>query len=136
MKITTRGRYAVAIMLDLANNYENNTFLSLKDISEREGISLKYLENIMIDLKKKLFFITSRGQDGGYKLAHEPKDYKLSDIINAVEKDIVPSSCVKEDNSCPKQSICKTYPIWKDLNDEITNYLNSKTLEDYMERKN
>ena len=134
MKITTKGRYAIAIMLELANNYKNDTFLSLKDISEKEGISLKYLEKIMIDLKKEVFFITSRGQDGGYKLAHEPKYYKLGDILNAVEKEIAPSSCVKEENSCPKQGICKTYPIWKDLNDEITNYLNSKTLADYIER--
>lgn len=133
MKITTKGRYAVAIMLELASNYKNDTFLSLKDISEREGISVKYLEKIMSDLKKEDYFISSRGQEGGYKLAHKPSYYKLGDIINAVEKDMAPASCVKEDNSCPKQGICKTYPIWKDLNDEMNKYLNSKTLEDYME---
>ena len=135
MKITTKGRYAVAIMLELASNYKNDTFLSLKDISEREGISVKYLEKIMSDLKKENYFISSRGQEGGYKLAHKPSFYKLGDIINAVEKDMAPASCVKEDNSCPKQGICKTYPIWKDLNDEMNEYLNSKTLEDYMEVK-
>ena len=135
MKITTKGRYAVAIMLELASNYKNDTFLSLKDISEREGISVKYLEKIMSDLKKEDYFISSRGQEGGYKLAHKPSYYKLGDIINAVEKDMAPASCVKEDNSCPKQGICKTYPIWKDLNDEMNKYLNSKTLEDYMEVK-
>lgn len=135
MKITTKGRYAVAIMLELANNYDNGTFLSLKDISDREGISLKYLEKIMIDLKKNVFFITSRGQDGGYKLAHDPSFYKLSDILNAAEKEITPASCVKEDVNCPKKGICKTYPIWKDLNDEITRYLDSKTLRDYMEKR-
>ena len=135
MKITTRGRYAVSLMLDLAINYNNGSFLSLKDISEKEGISLKYLEKIMLDLKKKDFFLTSRGQDGGYKLKYSPKEYKLGDIINAVEKEMVPASCIKDDNSCSKMGICKTYPIWKDLNDEINKYLNSKTLEDYMEVK-
>ena len=135
MKITTKGRYAVAVMLELASNYDKDEFMSLKDISEKEEISLKYIEKIMLDLKKQDFFITSRGQEGGYKLKYSPDKYRLGDIINAVEKEITPASCVKIDNSCPKQGICKTYPIWKDLNDEITNYLNSKTLKDYMEVK-
>lgn len=135
MKITTKGRYAVAVMLELAENYENETFLSLKDISEKEGISLKYLEKIMLDLKKKDFFVTSRGQEGGYKLKYSPKEYTLGNIINVVEKELAPASCVKEDNSCSKQGICKTYKVWKDLNDEMTKYLNSKTLNDYIERK-
>ena len=135
MKITTKGRYAVAVMLELASNYDKEEFLSLKDISEKEKISLKYIEKIMLDLKKKDFFITSRGQEGGYKLKYSPDKYKLGDIINAVEKELAPASCVKEENSCPKQGICKTYPIWKDLNDEMTKYLNSKTLADYVKNK-
>ena len=133
MKITTKSRYAVAVMLELASNYKKDEFLSLKDISEKEGISLKYIEKIMVDLKKQDFFITSRGQVGGYKLKYSPKEYTIGSIINAVEKDITPAACVKEDNTCEKQGICKTYPVWKDLNDEMTKYLNSKTLEDYME---
>lgn len=135
MKITTKGRYAVAVMLELAYNYEKDEFLSLKDISEKEGISLKYIEKIMLDLKKQDFFITSRGQEGGYKLKYSPDKYPIGKIINAVEKDLAPADCVKEDNLCEKQGICKTYPVWKDLNDEMTKYLNSKTLKDYIERK-
>ena len=134
MKLTTKGRYAIAIMLELAEQYNSGEFLSLKDISEKEGISLKYLEKIMLDLKKNDFFISSRGAEGGYKLAHEPKFYKLADIIIAAEKDIAPVSCVN-DNSCEKKGLCKTFPIWDDLNKELMNYLNSKTLEDYIERK-
>ena len=133
MKITTKGRYAVAVMLELASNYDKEEFLSLKDISEKEEISLKYI--IMVEIKKKDFFITSRGQEGGYKLKYSPDKYRLGDIINAVEKELAPASCVKEENSCPKQGICKTYPIWKDLNDEMTKYLNSKTLADYVKNK-
>lgn len=135
MKITTKGRYAIVIMLALANNYESGEFLSLKDISEDEGISLKYLEKIMGILKKSDFFISSRGSDGGYMLKYEPKHYKIGDILNAAEREIAPVSCVKDDNSCPKQGLCKTFPIWKDLNDEMNKYLNSKTLADYTERK-
>ena len=135
MKITTKGRYAVAVMLELASNYEKDEFLSLKDISEKENISLKYIEKIMLDLKKQDFFITSRGQDGGYKLKYSPDKYTIGSIINSVEKDLSPAACVKEDNTCEKLGICKTYPVWKDLNDEMTKYLNSKTLKDYMEVK-
>lgn len=135
MKITTKGRYAIVIMLFLANHYEEGEFISLKDIAEEENISLKYLEKIMGLLNKEKFFISSRGQVGGYKLAHDPSYYKIGDILNAAEKDIVTVECVKEDNSCPKQGLCKTYPIWKELNDEINKYLNSKTLADYIEKK-
>lgn len=134
MKLTTKGRYAIAIMLELAEHYNSGEFISLKDISEKEGISLKYLEKIMLDLKKNDFFISSRGVDGGYKLAHEPSYYKLGDIIIAAEKDIAPVSCVNDD-SCEKKGLCKTFPIWDDLNKELMKYLNSKTLEDYIERK-
>ena len=115
----------------MAEHYESGDFISLKDISEKEGISLKYLEKIMLDLKKNDFFISSRGVDGGYKLAHEPSFYKLGDIIIAAEKDIAPVSCIN-DNSCEKKGLCKTFPIWNDLNKELMKYLNSKTLEDYI----
>ncbi len=135
MKITTKGRYAVAVMLELAANYKNDSFLSLKDISSKLNISNKYLEKIMIDLNKKEYFISSRGQEGGYKLKYSPEKYTIGKIINAVEKDLAPASCVKIENSCPKQGICRTYPVWKDLNDEMNKYLNNKTLADYIERK-
>ena len=135
MKITTKGRYAIAIMLELANNFKTGEFVSLKDISEKEGISLKYLEKIMSDLKKEDYFISSRGTVGGYKLKYDPSNYKIGDILNAAEREMAPVECVKEDNICPKQGICKTFPIWKDINDEITKVLNSKTLYDYIERK-
>lgn len=134
MKITTKGRYAITVMLYLANHYKEDSFLSLKDISEKEGLSLKYLEKIMLSLKKEDFFISSRGQEGGYKLSHQPSYYKIGDILKAAEKQIAPVNCVS-DNNCKKKSVCKTYPIWKELNDEIMNYLNSKTLADYIERK-
>lgn len=135
MKITTKGRYAILIMLTLANYYEDDQFISLKEISEEENISLKYLEKIMMSLKKEDFFHSSRGVDGGYKLAYPPSHYKLSDILKAAERNLAPASCVTDEVDCERKGICKTYPIWKDLNDEMMNYLNHKTLEDYIERK-
>lgn len=135
MKITTKGRYAITVMLYLANHYEEDTFLSLKEIAEKENLSLKYLEKIMLSLKKEDFFISSRGQEGGYKLSHQPSYYKIGNILKAAEKEIAPVNCVSDNNNCMKQSTCKTYPIWKELNDEIMNHLNSKTLADYIERK-
>ena len=135
MKITTKGRYAIVIMLSLANYYEEDKFLSLKEIAEEENISLKYLEKIMLNLKKENFFISSRGQEGGYKLAQDPSHYRIGDILKAAEKELAPVSCVTDEKSCEKKGICRTYPIWKDLNEEMMNYLNSKTLADYTERK-
>ena len=135
MKLTTKGRYAITIMLNLAAHYEEDEFLSLKEISEEENISLKYLEKIMLNLKKENLVISSRGQEGGYKLAYKPSHYKLGDILKIAEDDLAPASCMKSDTVCEKKSVCKTYPIWDDLNNVLMNYLNSKTLADYIERK-
>ena len=131
MKISTKGRYALAIMLDIAEFYYEDKFVSLNEISEKENISLKYLEKIMINLKKQDFFITSRGSTGGYKLKYSPEHYRIGDIIKAAEEDIKVVSCI-EDTNCPKKGICRTYPLWKGLSDEINEYLNSKTLKDYL----
>lgn len=131
MKISTKGRYALAIMLDIAEFYNEDKFVSLNEISEKENISLKYLEKIMINLKKQDFFITSRGSTGGYKLKYSPEHYRIGDIIKAAEEDIKVVSCI-EDTNCPKKGICRTYPLWKGLSDEINEYLNSKTLKDYL----
>ena len=131
MKISTKGRYALTLMLDLALSYEKGKFISLNEIAENENISLKYLEKIMMSLKKNDFFITSRGSVGGYKLKYAPEHYRIGDIIRAAEEDLDIVSCVNREN-CPKQGQCKTYPIWKGLSDEINDYLNSKTLKDYI----
>ena len=134
MKITTKGRYAIAIMLELANNFEKGEFISLKDISEKEGISLKYLEKIMLDLNKKNYFDISRGVNGGYKLKNNPKEYIIGDILRAAREDIEPVSCISTE--CDMKHSCKTFPIWKELNDVVNNYLDSKTLYDYIKESN
>lgn len=130
MKISTKGKYALIIMIDLAKEYKNDNFVSLKEISKKEHISLKYLEKLMNVLNKNDYFITSRGKLGGYKLKYEPKNYKVGDILRMLEGSIDIAGCGK--NICPKKNKCKTYKIWDDLNNLINNYLDSKTLEDYI----
>ncbi len=131
MKISTKGRYALTIMIHLGKAYGEDKYLSLTEISEREKISLKYLEKIMISLKKADFFDVQKGKDGGYKLKHDPKDITIGSIIRAAEEDLDVVDCVKG-NGCPNKNHCGTYPLWKGLSDEINDYLDSKTLKEYL----
>lgn len=131
MKISTRGRYALRVMLDLAMN-DNGDFISLKDIAKRQGISNKYLEQIISMLNKAGYLKTARGYNGGYRLARRPHEYIVGDILRATEGDMAPTYCLTEEGECTKKENCKTYSFWKGLDDVITEYVNSKTLEDLM----
>ncbi len=131
MKISTKGRHAFTVMLYLAKNYKNDTYLSLSEIAKKEDISLKYLEKVMLNFKKTDYLISSRGTDGGYKLRYEPKHYTIGEILRIAEGDIAVVSCVNE-GVCHKKNSCMTIPLWIELNDLINNYLDSKTLEDYI----
>ena len=130
MKISTKGRYALTIMIQLGRAYSSGEFLSLTEISEREKISLKYLEKIMISLKKADFFEVLKGKDGGYKLKKSPKEYTIGDIIRAAEEDLSVTDCVG--NGCLNKEKCGTYSLWKGLSDEINDYLDQKTLEEFL----
>ena len=130
MKISTKGRYALTIMIHLGKAYGEDKYLSLTEISDREKISLKYLEKIMLNFKNSDFFISSRGGTGGYKLKYAPKDYKIGDILRIAEGDLNVTDCVH--GGCTKAHTCKTFALWRDLNKTISNFLDSKTLEDYM----
>ena len=132
MKISTKGMYSLKLMLNLANKYHNNKYISLKTIAEEEKLSLKYLEKIMLLLNKKDYFLTSRGIDGGYKLKYPPDKYLIGDIIKTAEGSIAPTQCVTNAFACPTKGGCSTFKIWKDLDEVINNHLNSKTLKDYM----
>ena len=133
MKISTKGRYALVIMLNLANKYDTNEYVSLSDIANKEKLSLKYLEKLMLILNKKDYFISSRGVDGGYKLKYDPSHYKIGDILRCAEGDIAVTDCVT--HVCLNHHNCKTYPLWMELNNVINDFLDSKTLKDYMEVK-
>ena len=131
MKISTKGRYALRIMIDLALN-SNGNFIALKEIAKRQDITIKYLEQIVALLNKAGFLETARGNAGGYKLAKEPKDYIVGDILRATEGDLAPIICLTEDGACQRKQICKTYSFWKGLDDVINDYIDSKTLEDLL----
>ena len=129
MKISTKGRYALRVMIDLAIN-SNGKYISLKDIATRQEISNKYLEQIISLLNKAGYLKTARGYTGGYKLAKEPKEYIVGDILRVTEGDLAPTYCLTEDGECDKQKGCKTYSFWKGLDNAINKYIDSKTLED------
>lgn len=129
MKISTKGRYALRVMIDLAIN-NNDKYISLKEISQRQEISNKYLEQIISLLNKAGYLETARGNTGGYKLSKKPSEYKVGDILRATEGDLAPIYCLTEDGECDKKSNCKTYSFWQGLDNVINEYVDSKTLED------
>lgn len=133
MKISTKGRYALRFLLDLAK-HQADGYVSLKDIAERQGISKKYLEQIVPLLHKADVLKANRGFQGGYRLAKSPKEYTVGDILRVTEGDIVPVAClVTEDLSCERSECCQTLRIWKGLNEVIANYLDSITLQNILD---
>ena len=132
MKISTKGRYALRVMIDLAMN-NNGEYISLKDISERQGVSVKYLEQIVSLLNKAQLLQTARGNNGGYRLNRDIEEYKVGEILRAAEGDLSPITCVKEEAKCDKKASCLTYEFWKGLDDVINEYIDSKTLKDLIE---
>ena len=129
MKISTKGRYALRVMIELALNNDGK-YISLKEIAERQEISNKYLEQIISLLNKAGYLETARGYTGGYKLAKEPKEYIIGDILRATEGDLAPTYCLTEEGECDRKKCCKTHSFWKGLDDVINEYVDSKTLED------
>ncbi len=129
MKISTKGRYALRVMIDLALN-SNEKYITSKEIAKRQEISNKYLEQIIAMLNKAGYLETARGNTGGYKLARKPYEYTIGDILKATEGDLTPMECLTEEGKCKRQEGCKTYSFWKGLDDVINEYVNSKTLQD------
>lgn len=130
MKISTRGRYALRFMIDLAQ-HDSTEYTALKDISERQEISIKYLEQITSLLSKFGLLKSVRGPQGGYKLAKPASEYSVGEILRITEGDLAPISCLAtSENTCPRKSGCATIDLWQGLNKVINEYLDSKTLED------
>ena len=130
MKISTKGRYALRVMIDIANNSKNG-YVSINSISERQGISNKYLEQIISKLSKANLLTPSRGHNGGYRLSKNSSDYKIGEILRVAEGDLNVIDCVK-DNSCPRKKTCNSYIFWKGLDDVINDYVDSHTLEELL----
>jgi Rrf2 family protein len=133
--ISTKGRYAMRVMIDLAQ-IGGDEFVSLKSISERQAISMKYLEMIVAALNKGGLVKSQRGKDGGYILTKDPKDYSIGDIIRTAEGGLVAVACPEcgEETGCSHSEKCLTYPIWDKLDSVINDYLDSISLADVVER--
>lgn len=129
MFVSTKGRYALRIMTYLANHKDDGP-VSLKDIADEEGVGIKYLEIIISSLNKGGLLKSTRGKNGGYSLNKEPEDYTISEILNLAEGSLAPVACVGESESCENAQNCKTYSLWKELDDVIEEFLSSKTLAD------
>ena len=135
MKISTKGRYALRMMIDIAEN-EKNGSVSLKDISKRQDISLKYLEQIVGLLTRAGFLKSRRGAGGGYILTKAPEKYTVGDILRVTEGNLAPVACLEEkDNLCPKAENCKAVKFWQGLYKVINSYLDGTTLLELIEDK-
>lgn len=126
---STKGRYALRVMADLAGH---EGWISLGDIARRQGISRKYLEQVISLMHKAGYVLSQRGKGGGYKLSRKPEDYTLGEILRAAEGTLAPVACLDclKSDICPRSEICPTKPIWLDLGRVTSSYLDSKTLAD------
>ncbi len=129
MYITTKGRNALKLMIDLAQ-HDGEGNISLADISERVKESQKYLESTVSALSAAGLIVSARGKSGGYRLARRPQEYTVAEIMTAAEGTLAPVTCL--DGGCENADSCLTLPLWRELDEVITNFLNSKTLADFL----
>lgn len=132
MKISTKGRYALRLMLDLAM-HDTGSPVSLKDIAARQSISDKYLEQIISILNKAGFVRSIRGAQGGYRLMRKPEEYTVGMILRLTEGSLAPVDCVNEGSSCDRMEACVTIRIWKQIYDAVNNVVDNITLADVIE---
>lgn len=135
MKISTKGRYALRLMLDLALN-NTGECITIKSIAARQEISEKYLEQIITVLSRAGFVKSMRGAQGGYRLAKDPKDYTVGMILRCIEGSLAPVACLDDvPNECNRADTCATLTLWKELNDAINSVVDRVTLADLVERQ-
>ena len=133
MKVSTRGRYALRLMIDLAMN-DDGTPIRVKDVAERQGISDKYLEQIISVLNKAGYVKSVRGPQGGYILKKKPEHYTVGMILRLTEGSLAPVACVEEEETdCPRQKNCVTYILWKKMNDAVNSVVDTVTLQDLVD---
>ena len=129
MKITSRGRYALRVMIDIARQ-KSDDFIKLNDVAARQRISEKYLESIIASLTKAGLLVGVRGKGGGYKMAKAPEEYTVGSILKITEGSLSPVSCLECNNACESAAECATLPLWKGLDKVIDDYLESVTIAD------
>ena len=134
MMISTRGRYALRVMLDLAAD-ETGRYVPLDTIARRQGISEKYLESILAVLSRAGLVQALRGKGGVYKLNRKPEEYPIGEILRLTEKTLAPVTCLESETACPHAEDCPTYPLWQGLDKVIEDYLTAHTLRDLLPRE-
>lgn len=134
--ISTKGRYALRAMADLAEN-QGDGLIPLAEIAQRQGISEKYLESIVTTLSKAGFIVGQRGKGGGYRLARPARTYTVGSILHLVEGTLTSVACLDDGDAstCPLRDQCRTLPMWEELDQIINEYLDSKTLQDLVEQR-
>lgn len=135
MKISTKGRYALRMLIDLAE-HENCGFVALKDIAARQNISKKYLEQIIPIFNNSDILKTARGSQGGYRLSRSPDKYTVGEILRLTEGNLAPVDCLTQDPiECERSVDCPTLPVWQGLNRVINEYLDGITLQDILDQQ-
>lgn len=133
--ISTKGRYAIRVMLDLAEN-DDGGYVPLKDIAERQEISKKYLEIIMKDMVAGGLVVGASGKGGGYRLCKKPREYKIGEIIELMEGPLASVACLAtKDFACPRKKACQTLPMWIEYDKMVHDFFYKKRLSDLMEPK-
>ena len=131
--ISTRGRYAIRVLLDLAE-HRGEAFTPMKEVARRQEISLKYLEKIMPLLRKANMVEGQHGKGGGYRLTMEPENYRIGDILRLTEVDLAPVACLSTPtNTCPRAPYCRTLPMWQKYYEMTLSYFDGITIRDLMQ---
>ena len=130
MFISTKGRYALRVMIDLAEHADGG-YIPMKDVAARQDISLKYLEKILPVLTKSGLIDSAHGKGGGCRLSREPDSYRVGDILRLAEGDLAPVSCLAQDaGACDRAAECRTLPMWREFDRMVTEFFDSYTLAD------
>lgn len=130
MLVSTRGRYAIRVMIDLAE-HSGGEYVPMKSVAQRQNLSLKYLERILPVLAKNSLVEGVHGKGGGYRLTRKPSEYKIGEILRLTEGDLAPVSCLEcNAQPCDRAAECKTLPMWKGFHDMANKYFDGITLED------
>ncbi len=134
MMISTKGRYALRVMIDLAEHC-NGEYIPMKDVVKRQQVSQKYVERIMTMLSKANFVEAVHGKGGGYRLNRSPDEYIVGDILRLTEGSLAPVACLDCDaEECESADQCRTLPMWKELNNRITDFFDGITIADLMKK--
>ncbi len=132
MLISSRGRYALRVMIDLAE-HDDGAYIPMKEVAQRQDISLKYLERILPILVSAKLIEGIHGKGGGYRLTKKPEQYRISDILRLTEGDLAPVACLEcNAEKCARTAECRTLPMWMELNRRVNEYLDSVTIADLM----